>query len=267
VKPSDTKCGRRVSICVESILAAIEMQRDVLAPLEPIAKNIKNLLHEDISQETLDDIKYGLEKIEESIAKWRPSSKPDPDFLYIQPIWAGSIDENVQTACKLVAELVEDFAAGKFVQKKSVPKANPGATVTKGKAFVAMAIDPADATLEDVLDAVRAVCQEHGVDAKRVDEDQSNERITDRIMSSIRTAEFVIVDLTLGRPNVFFEAGFAHGLDKTPIYIARHGTKPEFDVKDYPIIFFRNMRELKTGLTERLKTLLALRTQTPNGKK
>jgi hypothetical protein len=128
-----------------------------------------------------------------------------------------------------------------------------------------MAIDPADASLEDVLDTIKATCDECSIRAKRIDEDQSNDRITDRIVESIRTAEFVIVDLTLARPNVFFEAGFAHGLGKTPIYIAKHGTKPEFDIKDYPIIFFRNMRDLKVGLTARLKALSASHAQRSNG--
>jgi hypothetical protein len=40
-----------------------------------------------------------------------------------------------------------------------------------------------------------------------------------------------------------------------PIYIARKDTKPEFDIKDYPIIFFENNRELKDRLTARLRSL------------
>jgi len=84
---------------------------------------------------------------------------------------------------------------------------------------------------------------------------ESNDRITDRILESITKAEFVIVDLTNERPNVFFEAGFAHGMGKIPIYVARAGTRVHFDLKDYPIIFFRNMKELKEGLTRRLSGL------------
>ncbi len=130
-----------------------------------------------------------------------------------------------------------------------------GTAVDKGKASVAMAIDPTDHYLEDVLDTIKAACQECAVQAKRVDEDQSNERITDRIIDAIRRAEFVIVDLSSARPNVCFKAGFAHGLNKTPVYIAKEGTMPEFDIKDYPIIFFRNMRELKSKLMVCLKAL------------
>jgi nucleoside 2-deoxyribosyltransferase len=86
-----------------------------------------------------------------------------------------------------------------------------------------------------------------------VDEQQRNERITDRIIESIDRAEFVICDLTHARPNVYFEAGYAHGRGKVPIYIAREGTEIHFDIKDYPVIFFGSVRELKKELNERLK--------------
>ena len=95
-----------------------------------------------------------------------------------------------------------------------------------GYAFVAMPMDPEDAQLEDVLDAIKEACERCGVKAERVDDPESNERITDRILESIRRAEYVIVDLTHSRANVYYEAGYAQGLGKTPIYVARQGTPP-----------------------------------------
>jgi hypothetical protein len=120
-------------------------------------------------------------------------------------------------------------------------------------AFVAMPIDESDHELEDVLDAIKEASDRCGVKAERVDEPQSNERITDRIIESIDKAEFVIADLTKQRPNVYWEAGYAHGIGKTPIYIAKKGTQLEFDLKDYPVIFFRNMKDLKDQLESRIK--------------
>lgn len=61
-------------------------------------------------------------------------------------------------------------------------------------------------------------------------------------MESIQKAEYVIVDLTESRPNVFYEAGYAQGIGKIPIYIAKKGTELEFDLKDYPVIFFDSYR-------------------------
>ena len=127
--------------------------------------------------------------------------------------------------------------------------------VRAGYMFVAMAINDEDHALVDVLEAIKAAAKECGLVAERIDDDNRNERITDRILESIRLAEYVAVDLTNERPNVFYEAGYAHALGKTPIYVARQGTKIHFDVKDYPIIFFKNMKQLRESLVKRLRSI------------
>jgi hypothetical protein len=124
-----------------------------------------------------------------------------------------------------------------------------------GHAFIAMAMDPNDPSLEDVLDAIKDGASKCGITAERIDEASSNEPITVRMLTAIEIAEFVVVDLTNARPNVFYEAGYAQGLGKTPIYLARKGTDIPFDVKDYPVIFYPNMRDLKTSLAERLSAV------------
>ncbi len=131
-----------------------------------------------------------------------------------------------------------------------------------GYAFVAMPIDQNDPYLEDVLDAIKEASKRCGIYAERVDEPQYTERITDRILESIRRAEYIIVDLTYSKPNVFYEAGYAQGVGKTTIYIAREGTELEFDLKDYPVIFFNNMKNLKDLLEKRLRGISEKRART-----
>jgi len=111
------------------------------------------------------------------------------------------------------------------------------------------------ADLDDVLDAIKEAAHRCGIQAERIDEPVSTERITDRIIESIQRAQFVIADLTDVRPNVYYEAGYAHGIGKVPIYIAREGTRVEFDLKDYPVIFFSSLRQLKDELEKRLRAL------------
>lgn len=103
--------------------------------------------------------------------------------------------------------------------------------VQTGYVFVAMPID--DGSYDDVLEAIKEACQRCGLTAERIDEAESNDRITDRILESIRKAQFVVVDLTDSRPrpNVFYEAGYAQGIGRLPIYIARKGTALHFDLK------------------------------------
>ncbi len=141
----------------------------------------------------------------------------------------------------------------------SQPIVEVDSAIEEGYAFIAMPMDPTDKTLDDVLDNIKQVAKECGINAERIDDEETNDRITDRMLESIRKAEFVIADLTYCRPNVFYEAGYAHGLGKIPIYIARKGTQLEFDLKDYPVIFFESYSELKQALRKRLERLVQMR--------
>ena len=140
------------------------------------------------------------------------------------------------------------------IQEKSM-QAQVKVDIKMNYAFIAMAISLENPEREDVLDSIKEAASRCGIEAERVDEVHSNERITDRMLESIRKAEFVIVDLTHSRPNVFYEAGYAHGIGKIPIYLAKEGTKLEFDWKDYPVIFFKNMKQLKDNLEKRFRGL------------
>jgi len=145
---------------------------------------------------------------------------------------------------------------------KQIPSVKAEVEVIPNYAFIAMAMDPNNPELEDVLDAIKDGANRCGVEAERVDEVQTNERITERTLESITTAEYVVVDLTHSRPNVYYEAGFAQGLGKTPIYVAKKGTEIQFDVKDYPVILYPNLRLLKDSLADRLRAIGSGRAKT-----
>jgi len=176
----------------------------------------------------------------------------DPFDRMFNPPYGANL---VHTAVDMIDETIGILKSGPVETAKETPDMQVDMDVQKGYAFIAMPINPDDPQLEDVLDAVKEAAKRCGIHAERVDEPHSNERITDRILESIRKAEYVIVDLTNSKPNVFYEAGYAQGLTKTPIYIARHGTRLEFDLKDYPVIFFKNMKSLKDSLEARLRGL------------
>jgi hypothetical protein len=115
-----------------------------------------------------------------------------------------------------------------------------------------MPILETDPALDDVVETITEVASSVGLAAYRVDQLDSSGRITDSIINGLKSAGHVVVDLTHARPNVYWEAGFCHGLGKLPVYIARKGTIPEFDVKDYPVIYYSNMKQLRQGLKKRL---------------
>lgn len=175
----------------------------------------------------------------------------DPFVMIFDPPYHMSL---IPTIRDMIDQTIGALQAGSS-EPEDQPKMKVDADFQKGYAFIAMPIVKDDPAFDDVLDAIKDVALRCGLHAERVDEPHSNERITDRMLESIRRAEYVIADLTNSRPNVFYEAGYAQGLGKTPIYIARDGTKLEFDLKDYPVILFRGVKELKDALESRLRGL------------
>jgi hypothetical protein len=131
--------------------------------------------------------------------------------------------------------------------------ARVGTSTQSKQLFIVMRMTKDDPTLEDRLDAIGRTAISLGLTAYRVDQLETSGRITDSIVNALKSAQFVVVDLTHSRPNVYWEAGFTHGLGKIPIYIAETGTDLEFDIKDYPIIYYRNNKELAEGLGRRLR--------------
>lgn len=191
-------------------------------------------------------------------------SNSDPIFMDIYKDYSDEKNASKKYHSKsILVHKIQQLLAGALVMLDS-PLLEPQVdilppikrkSIDTSYAFIAMPMDPENHELIDVLDAIKEAAKKCGIYAERIDEPQSNERITDRILESIRRAGYIIVDLTHSRPNVFFEAGYAHGIGKIPIYIARQGSKLEFDLKDYPVLFFKNLRELKESIEKRLKGL------------
>jgi hypothetical protein len=143
-----------------------------------------------------------------------------------------------------------------YQRKRAAPAiATITSDVRRGFIFVAMAIDSSRPELEDRLDTIKTAARNCGMEAERIDEQHSNNPITERILESIRVAEYIIADLSDERPNVFYEAGYALGVGKIPIYVAKADTKLHFDLKDYPIIFFTGTCNLREQVEARLRAL------------
>lgn len=107
--------------------------------------------------------------------------------------------------------------------------------------------------MEPAFEAVEAAATAVGLRAHRVKDIAGDYRITDRILTSIRRARFVVVDLTHERPNVYFELGYARGLGKTVVTIMRVGVIAHFDVRDWTYLEYFDSRPLERALTERFQ--------------
>lgn len=128
---------------------------------------------------------------------------------------------------------------------------------TANVAFIMMSISATDPTLEDSLNAIKRGAAQHGIEAVRVDEIEHSKKITDVILEKLRESRFLVCDISTERPNVYYELGFAHGIGKEVILVAREGTTLHFDIKDYNVIFYRSYSDLESRVAKRIGEAIA----------
>jgi hypothetical protein len=128
-----------------------------------------------------------------------------------------------------------------------------------GTCLVAMAFD---SVMNDVYDsgikpAVEADC---GFVVERVDRIHFNESINDRIIIGIRSAQFVVADVTLQKNGVYFEGGFAMGLGRPVIWTVRddemRDKKVHFDTSHLNHVVWTDPDDLRKKLAERIQATI-----------
>ncbi len=115
-----------------------------------------------------------------------------------------------------------------------------------------MSMDRSRSELIDVSEAVKQVFEEFDVVAVRADDIEHEDLITTRILSEIETSEFLFADLTYERPNVYYEVGYAHALNRRVILYRKKGTGLHFDLAGYNCPEYENLRDLRDKLCRRL---------------
>ncbi|MDM0036780.1 hypothetical protein QTI33_31915 [Variovorax sp. J22P271] len=128
---------------------------------------------------------------------------------------------------------------------KNIPSAKPFV-------FVLM---PFASSFDDVYKlGIKKACEEEGAYCERVDEQMFDGSILDRIYNQIVKSDVVIADMTGKNPNVFYETGYAHALNKKVILLTQDQDDIPFDLKHYPHIVYAG----RIGdLAEKLKPRLA----------
>ena len=121
-------------------------------------------------------------------------------------------------------------------------------------------IMPLKAEFDSVYSTIRAACGKFpGVTFDRADDWSQTGRITDQIIAALKAADLVIADITGPNPNVMYELGYAHALEKTVIVLNEDRDSP-FDVRDYRQILYAgsDLPSAEDQLTRFVQTALGI---------
>jgi hypothetical protein len=125
---------------------------------------------------------------------------------------------------------------------------------TQPKPFV-FVLMPFDKSFDDIYKlGIKATCDEAGAYSERVDEQQYDGSILERVYNQISKADLLIADMTGRNPNVFYEVGYAHALGKRVILLTQRSEDIPFDLKHYPhLIYGGSVSNLKDQLYSKVK--------------
>ena len=128
------------------------------------------------------------------------------------------------------------------------------------KAFVAIWFDE---SMEDVWEkGIKLAIEESGYEPVRIDQKEHSNKIDDEIIAEIRRSRFIVADFTHGdggaRGGVYYEAGFAYGLNIPVIFTCRKDVfkKIHFDTRQYNHIVWETPEELRQKLTARIAAVI-----------
>ena len=148
-----------------------------------------------------------------------------------------------------------------------------GQALVSNTAFVAMWFD--DEIRKAYVEGIEPAIRRAGYEPMRIDRKHHVRKIDDEIVAEIRRCRFMVCDLTssllddpdsdsgktpVARGGVYYEAGFAQGLDKTVIWTCRKDVAEHvhFDIRQYNRIEWESGKEneLSDALYERIRAAI-----------
>ena len=113
----------------------------------------------------------------------------------------------------------------------------------KNSIFVVM---PFKKELDNVYYTIQTIGRDLNCEVIRVDELQTSDRITDRILKHIIESNLIVADVTYHNANVFYEVGYAFAVGKELLLIAKNVENLPFDIKDYHVATYLDETNVRT---------------------
>ena len=116
--------------------------------------------------------------------------------------------------------------------------------------FIAMSFSD---TLNDIWKfGIKMAVEKAGYRPYRIDKEPHNERIDSKIISEIKNSRFLIADVTEQRQGVYYEAGFAQGLNRQVIWCVHEDDlkNVHFDTRQFGHVVWKDAKDLQAKLYE-----------------
>lgn len=179
------------------------------------------------------DYESEIRNLVAAIELWSASTEPPP----VQEL-------DVQT-------IIEDTLS-RTLERLGIDTRQPPrvARLEANEIFVLISFDPA---MDPTFAAIKAAAQRVGMTAERAKDLKYDFRVTETILEKIDSARMVVADLTLERPNVYFELGYARGKGKTIVTLLKEGSKAHVDVRGWNYLEYIDSRPWRRTLLNGLK--------------
>lgn len=106
-------------------------------------------------------------------------------------------------------------------------------------------------------DVIIPISEKLGLEVIRADEFYSSTPILNDIIRSIKESSIIIADITPDNPNVFYEIGYAHAIQKPTILVCdKVRERLPFDVSSFRTLFYENTIAGKAKIEKSLKKYL-----------
>ncbi len=157
--------------------------------------------------------------------------------------------------CENVVSIKESLITLRFNSKQELEIYDLKVNAIKPKIFVVMQFSKEYNELFE--DVIKPISEHAGFECIRADEFYTTTPIIKDIIESISNSTAIIAEITPDNPNVFYEIGYSHAINKPTILLCdRKREKLPFDLSSFRTLFYENTIAGKKKVEESLKKYL-----------